>query len=185
MEKIFEYEIKCPVCENTIKVSDYLYEAPFNEKLIISGGVCEKCGYKYSDVRLAESKGPLRIRYIVENEKDVNAIMVRSSTGIIRIPELGVEIIPGIASQGFITTIEGVILDVLEKAKFLCETGEVDKNTCEEKVSMLMKASNGELKYTVELIDPSGLSTIVSDKAVSENLSYEELEKIIAEIYSK
>ncbi len=168
MKKILEYEFKCPVCGSKFIVNEYLYDAPYVGNLVISSGTCPVCGYKWSDVRLAESKGPRRIIYRVEEISDLNALVVRASTATVKIPELGVEIIPSYASQGYITTVEGIILDVLEKTKFICSSGEASEEKCREKIELFKKALNAEIRFTVEIIDPMGVSTIVSDKAVEE-----------------
>jgi len=177
LEKILEYEVQCPICGSKFTVSDYLYEAPYVGKLIISGGVCSRCGYKWSDVRLAESRGARRIVYRVEKPDDVNALVVRASTATVRIPELGVEIIPGYAAQGYITTVEGLVLDILEKTKFLCESGEAPREECLEKISLLEKAANGEISYTIELLDPIGVSMIASNKVIEKPLEAAEAPK--------
>jgi len=163
--KILEYSVECPVCGRRLKVEEYLYDMPLVGKVIISSGKCENCGYKWSDVRLAEVKGPRKIVVEVEEPNDVNALVVRSSTASILIPELGVEITPGPASLGYITTIEGVLLDILDKIDFLCREGEAPRETCEEKKDLVEKARNAEVPFTFILVDPEGTSTIVSDKA--------------------
>jgi len=170
LEKILEYKVKCPICGSKINVSEYLYEAPYVGKLIISSGTCFNCKYKWSDVRLAESRGPRRIIYRVEDVKDLNALVIRSSTATVKIPEIEVEIIPGLAAQGYITTIEGIVMDIYEKTKFLCSEKEAPKEKCSEKLELLKKAMNGEIKYTVVIEDPMGVSAIVSHKTVEEEL---------------
>ena len=181
MEKVLEYEMECPICRTKFMVSEYLYEAPYVGKLIISSGVCPKCGYKWSDVRLAESKGPRKIVYRVEKPDDLNALVVRASTATVRIPELGAEIIPGYAAQGYITTVEGLVMDILEKTKFLCESGEASREECEKKIRELEKAVRGEIEFTVEIIDPMGTSMISSGKAREIPLSEEEIKRELGE----
>ena len=177
MEKILDYEMNCPACGSKFMVSEYLYDAPYVGKLVISSGVCPKCGYKWSDVRLAESKGPRKIVYRVEKPDDLNALVVRASTATVRIPEIGAEIVPGYAAQGYITTVEGLVMDIYEKTKFLCESGEVPKEKCKEKLRELKRAVNGEISFTVEIIDPMGVSLIASSKAKEIPLKREEIER--------
>lgn len=164
LEKILEYDFKCPVCNSFFKVTDYLYEIPYYGKIIISSGLCQKCGYKWRDVKLAEAQGSIKITYRVESIDDLNTLVIKSSTSIIKIPELSIDIIPGFSSEGYITTVEGILLDIYEKTKLLC-SGE-NTPTCINKLGLLKKALNGELKFTIEIIDPMGVSKIVSRKAV-------------------
>ena len=164
-KKILEYTVECPICRHNFKIEEFLYDMPLVGKIIISSGKCGNCGYRWNDIRLAEIKGPRKIVIDVRGPNDVNALVVRSSTASIIIPELGVEITPGPASLGYITTIEGVLLDVLDKINFLCQDDETSLETCAEKKKMVEKARNGEIPFTFILIDPEGTSTIVSDKA--------------------
>ncbi len=168
--KILEYSVNCPVCGSSMAVEEYLYDMPMVGKVIISTGRCPRCGYRWSDVRLAETRGPRRIIYRVESPDDVNALVIRASTATIRIPELGVEIKPGPAAKGYITTVEGIIIDVLEKAEFLCSDEKASLEKCREKIELLKKARDGKVKYTVILEDPEGVSAIVSSKVKVEKL---------------
>lgn len=165
MERILEYEITCPICKTKFIVSEYLYKAPYVGKIIISSGVCPKCNFKWCDVQLAESKGPCKIIYHVKKPDDLNALIIRASTATIRIPEVGAEIIPGYVAQGYITTIEGLVMDILEKTRFLCSDPNTSQKVCQEKIRFLEKAVNGEISFTIEIIDPMGVSGIISDKA--------------------
>jgi len=168
LEKILEYSVRCPLCGGTINVSEYLYEAPCVGKLILAAGKCGVCGYRWSDVRLAESHGFKRIRMVVEKPGDLNALVIRSSTASIKIPELGVEINPGYGSTGYITTVEGVVRDIYDKTQFICSDEDAPRENCLEKLELINRALNGALRFTIILEDPMGVSKIVSDKAVEE-----------------
>lgn len=170
--KILEYDMKCPVCGAMFKVSDYLYEAPLFGQIIISSGVCQNCGYKWSDERVASSNKPLRIIYRVDNIEDMNAIVIRSPVAIVKIPELGLELKPSYYSQGYITTVEGLIQDFHDKLLFLC-SNDAGGRECSEKISMLEKALRVEYSYTVVIEDLSGVSKILSSKAVVEEITDE------------
>ncbi len=165
LEKILEYEIECPTCRTRMMVEEYLYEMPLVGKVLIASGTCNYCGYRFSDVRLAEPREPRKIVYNVEKPGDENALVIRASTASIKIPELGVEITPGPASRGYITTIEGIILDVIEKTKFLCSSPDAPKKTCDEKIKELEDARNVAKPFTIIIIDPEGVSAIISDRA--------------------
>ncbi|WFO75086.1 ZPR1 zinc finger domain-containing protein [Desulfurococcaceae archaeon MEX13E-LK6-19] len=174
LEKILEYEIECPMCRTQMKVEEYLYNMPMVGKVLIASGRCRECGYRFNDVRLAEPRGPRRIIYRVEQPGDENALVIRASTASIRIPELGIEITPGPASTGYITTVEGILMDVLEKVEFLCSTGEASKEKCEEVKKAIREAMDARKKFTLIIEDPEGVSAILSDKAVIEAYTQEE-----------
>ena len=164
LERILEYEIECPTCRMRMMIEEYLYEMPLVGKVLIASGTCNYCGYRFSDVRLAEPREPRKIVYNVEKPGDENALVIRASTASIKIPELGVEITPGPASRGYITTIEGIILDVIEKTKFLCSSPDAPKKTCDEKIKELEDARNVAKPFTIIIIDPEGVSAIISDR---------------------
>ncbi|MEM1661649.1 MAG: ZPR1 zinc finger domain-containing protein [Desulfurococcaceae archaeon] len=171
--KILEYEMKCPVCGNVFKLSDYLYEAPLFGQIIISSGVCLNCGYKWSEERLASSNKPIRITYRVDKIDDLNAIVIRSPVAVVKVPELGLELKPSYYSQGYITTVEGLIQDFYDKLLFLCSNAS-DGNECFEKIVMLEKALRVDYPYTIVIEDLSGISKILSDKAVVEEILVED-----------
>lgn len=182
VKKILEYTIKCPVCGSEMKIEDHLYDMPLVGKVIISSGRCPRCGYKWSDARLAESRGARKIIYRVEKPGDENALVIRASTASIIIPELGVEIKPGPAALGYITTIEGLIMDIIEKTEFICSEPDAPLDECKKKLEQLRKARDGLIKYTIIIIDPEGVSTIVSDKTREELLSEEEINALEKEL---
>jgi zinc finger protein len=57
--------------------------------------------------------------------------VIRSSTGVIKIPELEIEISPKSASTGYITNVEGVLLRVKSAIKMIDLRTETQKeNAC-------------------------------------------------------
>jgi zinc finger protein len=86
--------------------------------------------------------------------------------GTIKIPELGVEITPGPACEGFVSNIEGV-LDRIERvveAALRWSEGE-EKENARALLSRIAQARKGALPFTLILEDPSGNSAIISEKA--------------------
>jgi len=170
---IFEYESKCPVCNGRFIIRDYKYNAPLFGDLIISVHMCTNCGYKFVDFFTLDAGEPQKVIFKVETLEDANSLVVKSPTCRIEIPELGVTIEPGIYSQGYITTVEGLILSVLEITEALCRSGEPPKEACEEKLMLLNKAANSEIPYTLILYDHLGMCKVIgkSKKAIVEKLS--------------
>ncbi len=172
--KILEYTVKCPVCGADMRVEEYIYDMPGVGKVILTSGRCPRCGYRFSNVGLAETRGPVKITYRVEKPDDVNALVIRAATATIRVPELGLEIKPGPAAQGYITTVEGIMLDFIDKLDFMCSEPDAPRDKCIEKRRELEKARDGAIPYTLELYDPEGASHIQSKKAVVTPLSRRE-----------
>ena len=170
LRTIWSFKIKCPRCDYEFQVSEYMYEIPLVGKILISTGKCGECGYKYSDVRALESKGPQKLTLEVKSLEDLNALVIRASSATIKIPELGVEIKPGPASQGYITTVEGILDRVLQVITMLKGDPEVNEKERSKREELIRKAMEGKINFTLIIIDPEGVSRIVSDKAQKEKL---------------
>lgn len=93
--------------------------------------------------------GPRTLTFKVNEDKDLNVLVARSSTSTVIIPELPLEIKPGPASQGIITTVEGILLRV--KDVFGKRTTKVNE--------LLLKKN-----FTLIIHDPKGTSAIDSPK---------------------
>ncbi len=175
--KIGEMKVKCPACgRETLVLEDYLYEIPHVGKVILTSGKCSYCGYKFTDVRLAEARNPRKIVFQVKEPKDVNVLIVKASTATVKVPELGLEMKPGPAAEGFITTIEGLLARFLDVLRIACSSGEADRRACTEKEREIREAMEGKRRFTVIMEDPEGVSAIVSPNAVEEPLTSGEKE---------
>lgn len=123
----------------------------------------------------------MRYEILVETSEDLDARVIRSTSGTIRIPEMGVTIEPGSVSESYITNIEGVlqrIRDVLITASRWVQGDEEKSSRSEELLSMLEDVIEGKRKITVIVEDPLGNSAIISKKAKATKLSKEEAEKL-------
>jgi len=171
LQLLREEVVRCPICgENTLKVSIYAYDMPMIGKVIFVVGKCQNCGYRFVDVKTFESKGEQKITFKVQDQKDLNTLVLRSSTATLEIPELEAEISPGPASQGFLTTVEGVLNRIKDVLEMLCKDAETEKEKqeCEKRLRELEKALKGEKEITIVIKDPEGHSKIASEKAVEE-----------------
>jgi len=123
----------------------------------------------------------MRYEIPVETSEDLDARVIRSTSGTIRVPEMGVTIEPGSVSESYITNIEGVlqrIRDVLITASRWVQGDEEKSSRSEELLSMLEDVIEGKRKITVIVEDPLGNSAIISKKAKATKLSKEEAEKL-------
>jgi zinc finger protein len=163
----------CPICGNeTLELTDYLYEVPLFGETVISVGRCSTCGYKFTDARLLESRGPTVLRLSVDGDKDLRALVVVSPYATVRVPELGLEMTPGPASTGFITTVEGVLEQFLRVLAVLCAERGREKDShadaCKSAENAINEAKEGKMRFTLVIDDPTGTSAIASDKVVVE-----------------
>jgi zinc finger protein len=130
---------------------------------------------------ILSSKEPVRYEISVETPEDLNARVIRSTSGTIRIPEMGIVIEPGTVSESYITNIEGVLQRVQSVLRTASRWVQEDKEKfarSQELMHMLEEVNESRKKITVVIEDPLGNSAIISKKAVATKLSKEEAEKL-------
>src|SRR5688500_2975447 len=127
----------CPAChEKTIEYTLTDLDVPYFGDLLQTVFICTTCGFRHSDVIHGKTHAPQRWTYQTSSEADMSVRVVRSTSGTVKIPELGVLIEPGPASEAFVTNIEGildrveaVIMQVLRDA----DTPE-ERTACQERL---------------------------------------------------
>jgi zinc finger protein len=149
----------------------------FGEAMVIAG-VCD-CGYRHNDTILLTQKEPVRFTLQVTSIEDLDARVIRSSSGTLRIPELGVDIEPGFASDSYISNVEGVLERIEGVVGFAtrsareAESPEATRKG-EEVLEKIILARNGRFPLTIIIEDPLGNSVIDYEKAVKSPLSDED-----------
>jgi ZPR1-related zinc finger protein len=130
---------------------------------------------------ILSSKEPMRYEMSVETPEDIDARVIRSTSGTIRIPEMGIVIEPGTVSESYITNIEGILQRVQSVLMTASKWVQEDKEKfarSQELMHMLEEVIEGRTKITVIIEDPLGNSAIISKKAVATKLSDEEAEEL-------
>ena len=172
----------CPVCSAQMQFSWVTQDIPhFGETMLISG-VCE-CGFRHSDSILLTQKEPVRNTLAVETVEDLNARVIRSSSGTIRVPELGVDIEPGFASDSYVSNVEGVLERIEEIVCFATSQARASDNQestrkGEEILENIALVLKGEFPITIILEDPLGNSAIVSEKTIVSSLTDEDIARL-------
>jgi zinc finger protein len=161
--KLLEETTICPICgKRTLRLSVYRYEVPYFGGILLSSGQCSNCGYKYRDIRLAEARAPRKIEVHVRGERQLRYLLVKAASSSIYIPERRYEMIPGPASTGFITTVEGILHRFQDVLEGLCKSSS-DRNPCERERKWLKRAIEGLERFTLVLCDYEGGSTVKGD----------------------
>ena len=140
-----------------------------------------KCSFRFADTLSLSSKEPIRYEISVETQEDLDARVIRSTSGTIRIPEMGIAIEPGMASESYITNIEGVlhrVRSVLMTASRWVQEDEDKFSRSQELLCMLDEVIAGKKKIIIIIEDPFGNSAIISKKAITTKLSKEDAEKL-------
>jgi zinc finger protein len=173
----------CPICNAEITFDWETKDIPhFGEAMVIAG-VCESCGFRLSDTILLSQGEPVRYTITIEELEDLNARVIRSTSGTIRLPELGIDVEPGPASDAYISNVEGVLQKVKGIVAFATKSARdagVEENALRGEciIERIEQAMNGVGPLTVILEDPLGNSAIISEKAVSTRLTPEECEDL-------
>jgi zinc finger protein len=132
---------------------------------------CTVCGYRHTDFVLTQHREPTRYRYLVSKADDMMVRVVRSSSCTVRIPELGITIEPGVASEAFISNIEGILVRVervLDQLHRDAEDDEVRQRIQELQETLGLMREGQAPPVTVVLEDPFGNSAILGDGAERE-----------------
>jgi zinc finger protein len=164
------FHFPCPACGGRkTDVSFNPMDIPHFGEVLESTARCPECNWRHVDVLVLKKDRPKRYTLKIEGEEDMNIRVVRSSTGTISVPELGVRITPGAAGEGFITNVEGIFLriqEVLESPGVAQEQGE----KAAELLEKIRRIREGKMGVTLVMEDPWGNSAIISDRAVIEEL---------------
>ncbi len=174
-------QITCPSCGRKTELTTVEYEIPYFGRILLTSISCD-CGFRHNDCIVLGEKEPSRYSIRIRGDNLFTKV-VRSTSGTVRIPELGVVIEPGPASQAFITNLEGVldrVRDVVLMAmRWRSEEGdEKAVERCEEILKSIEDAVEGKKELTLILEDPFGNSLIASEEATKEKLSREDLKKL-------
>jgi zinc finger protein len=163
--------VLCPACNSrAMTVEEYLYEVPYFGKIILSTGRCSSCGYSFKDVRVAEALNPRKIVVEVRGDRELRMLVAKSPLSSVLVKEVGASMVPGPASVGFITTVEGLIERFVEVAESACRKVENpdDRAKCEDSLEKLRRAKEGEMPVTIVICDYDGLSRVVGEGDVRE-----------------
>ncbi|WP_394348046.1 ZPR1 zinc finger domain-containing protein [Methanolobus vulcani] len=172
----FVTRTSCPLCREELIISWQSDEIPYFGEVMYITASCS-CSFRFADTLILTQKEPMRYELLVEGLEDLNSRVVRSTSGTIRIPELGIDVEPGSISESYITNIEGIldrILNVVITATKWCEDDEEKRLRGLEVQEVLKGAIEGQRSITVVIEDPFGNSAIISEKVKSSVLAPEE-----------
>lgn len=176
----FETKICCPLCHTDLVMNWQRDNIPYFGEIMHVSARCH-CGFRFADTMILSSKEPMRYEMPVETLEDLDARVIRSTSGTIRIPEMGVTIEPGSVSESYITNIEGVmqrVREVLLTASRWVQGDEEKSSRSEELLGMIEEVIQGKRRITVIIEDPLGNSAIISKKVKATKLSEEEAKKL-------
>jgi len=169
---------RCPVCgaRDNFRVKGRIDEISYLGELMVTFANCTSCKFRHADVMCLGERPPLRYEFQITSEEDLKVRVVKSSTGTIRLPELGVTVQPGPASQGYVSNVEGVLDRVEEAIKLAIKKVDATKRRRgQAKLKKLGEVCTGKRKARLILMDPFGHSAIVDERAKKRKLTKREL----------
>ncbi|MDW7732000.1 MAG: ZPR1 zinc finger domain-containing protein [Methanolobus sp.] len=168
----------CPLCHKDLIINWQGDDIPYFGEVLHITAKCD-CSFRFADTIILAQRDPVRYELKVENLEDLNSRVVRSTSGTIRVPELGIDVEPGSVSESYVTNIEGVLDRILNVVITATKWAENDAD--EERHSKgleiqqaLRDAMEAKKELTLVIEDPLGNSAIISDKATSRQLTSQE-----------
>ncbi len=162
----------CPMCQhNALSLMEHEVEVPYFGKLLVFSMDCDNCKYHKADVEALEAKDPSKYTLEINSEEDMKVRVIKSSNATIKIPYI-TTIEPGIASNGYVTNIEGIfnrIKNIVEHQRDSDEDEEM-KNKAKNMLKKIQKIMWGHEPAKIIIEDPTGNSAIISEKAVFEKM---------------
>ncbi len=162
----------CPMCEKEeLTLTEQERDVSYFGKVFLFSMRCNHCGYKKSDVEPAEEHEPAKYTFEIESEEDLGVRMVKSAQATVKLPRI-LTIEPGVASVGYVTNIEGLLVrakDVIESVRDNSEEKE-EKKKAKNLIKKIMKVMQGKDKLKITLEDPTGNSAIISEKATKSKI---------------
>jgi len=133
---------------------------PFFKEIILMAFVCDHCGYRNSEIKDGAGIGDKAKKitlHVTNPEKDLNRDVFKSSTSSFSIPEIGLDMQAGSLGSLY-TTVEGLLLKVIENLEQNNPFGKGDSKTDENFVVFIQKVKDlreGKSNFTLIIDDPA------------------------------
>lgn len=159
-----QHTLRCPSCgSDSMTMNQTEYVVDHFGSVLMSASVCQKCGYKHTDILTLEKREPIAITARITSIEDLSIHVVKSGTATINIPEFGATITPGPYSEGYISNVEGVLDRVEDALTFMLSSA---KGKSLKKGERLLKqirmAKEKHPRFTLQIKDPLGNSALIS-----------------------
>lgn len=174
-------DVPCPVCgRHPLVLRSLELDLPYFGDALQTTLLCGACGYHHGDLLLTRHREPLRLTLPVKGSDQLSARVARSSSGTVRIPELGASLEPGPRAEAFVTNVEGVLrkfLGVVQGQEAVADSA-ADRRRLGAVRARLESMIEGREPFTFILEDPTGNSDVIHADAVREVLSRAEAERL-------
>jgi zinc finger protein len=157
----------CPICgSKTLTLTEAEREIPFFGVVALFSMDCSTCHYHKADLEALEEKDPCTYTLEVSSEEDLRIRIVKSSFATIKIAHVG-NIEPGEAANGYVTNVEGILNRMKKQIEHIRDFSDdtADQKKAKNIIKKLQKVLWGQEKIKITIIDPTGNSAIISEKA--------------------
>lgn len=164
-EEVLTFPTNCPACNAPAETNMKMTTIPYFKEVVIMATVCEVCGHKTNEVKSGggiEDKGR-KITLKITDPSDLSRDVLKSHTCSLAIPELEFEM-GGAALGGRFTTIEGLLINVMEEIEKSSVWGGADavapdvNDRLAKFKAKFNELISGKANFTLELDDPAGNS---------------------------
>jgi len=166
---------KCVFCgKDTLTLMEDEVDVAFFGKVFIFSMNCanKECNYSKSDLEAAEIKEACKLTFNVESAEDLKVRVVKGSNATVKVTGLKMSVRPGPASNGYISNIEGVLnrfKKIIERVRDNSDDSK-ERKSAKNLLKKLWKVECGDLPLKIVIEDPTGNSSIISERAVIEKL---------------
>lgn len=168
----------CPVCgaQGTCEFRGVIQNIPHFGETMETLVSCSKCRFKHADVTHLGEKEPVKYEFTITSEDDMMVRVVRSSTGTIMLPELGVTVRPGPSSEGYVSNVEGVLNRIEDAVRIsMKKVDPLRQRNARIKLKKLEAIKQGKAPAKLIIMDPCGHSVILGKRAKKRKLTKEEM----------
>lgn len=179
-------DVPCPACGGSgLNYSTFILDVPYFKEVVSTQILCDKCHYRHNDVFIVSEKEPRRYEYHIKDTDDMSVRVIRSTSGTMEVPELGIKVEPASMSEAFITNIEGVICRMEDAVNCAIKFSEDEQKRSHgnELLQYIQDIKDGKKEARLILEDPMGNSAIIppdekNDQLDQRPLTKEEREKL-------
>jgi len=180
----FETKTVCPLCQADLIIQWQKDTIPYFGDIMYTTAVCS-CSFRFADTLILAGKDPVCYSLPIRTLSDLDARVIRSSSGTILIEELGIMVEPGPISESYVTNAEGVIQRIKSVVESATRWSEGDPEKVARGNELLRQIDEiienpktATIQMTLQIKDPLGNSAILSSNAVSRKLTDEESETL-------
>jgi len=169
---------RCPSCGATeaFQIKGRIDDIPYFGEVMETVLTCSNCDLRHADVMCLGERKPMRYELKITSEADLMVRVVKSSTGTMKVPELGVTVEPGPASEGYVSNVEGVLNRIEQAVKLALKKAKgVQRRRGEAVMRKIEAIRGGKLKARLIIMDPFGHSAIVAERVKKRELKRREL----------